>query len=156
MPSDLDHFYEYTEYEEDNDNEDDDGEYKVDFSQFGGHDNAETNNVDYGEPHDNVDEEYRLDFSKFGGHDNAETTNVDHGEQDCARRASKAPVVDDQVEERSEAEGSDLEEEPQMQPIDIGEDSTDSWDNQAEDDEVEPRQMDGRSEEHTSELQSPC
>ena len=75
-----DHFYEYAEYEEDNDNEDDDGEYKVDFSQFGGHDNAETNNVDYGEPHDNVDEEYRLDFSKFGGHDNAETTNVDHGE----------------------------------------------------------------------------
>ena len=75
-----DHFYEYAEYEEDNDNEDDDGEYKVDFSQFGGHDNAETNNVDYGELHDNVDEEYRLDFSKFGGHDNAETTNVDHGE----------------------------------------------------------------------------
>ena len=50
------------------------------FSQFGGHDNAKTNNVDYGEPHDNVDEEYRLDFSKFRGHDNAETTNVDHGE----------------------------------------------------------------------------
>ena len=30
-----------------------------------------------------------------------------------------------------------------MQPIDIGEDSTDSWDNQAEDDEVEPGQMGG-------------
>ena len=121
-----DHFYEYAEYEEDNDNEDDDGAYKVDFSKFRGHDNAETNNVDYGEPHDNVDEEYRLDFSKFGGHDNAETTNVDHGEQACARRASKTPVIDDQVEERSETEGSDLEEEPQMQPIDVGEDSTNS------------------------------
>ena len=32
---------------------------------------------------------------------------------------------------------------PQMQPIDIVEDSIDSWDNQAEDDEVEPRQMGG-------------
>ncbi|XP_075671528.1 uncharacterized protein LOC142641051 isoform X2 [Castanea sativa] len=30
-----------------------------------------------------------------------------------------------------------------MQPMNIGEDSTDSWDNQAEDDEVEPRQMGG-------------
>ena len=30
-----------------------------------------------------------------------------------------------------------------MQPINIGEDSTDSWDNQAEDDEVEPGQMGG-------------
>ena len=29
-----------------------------------------------------------------------------------------------------------------MQPMDIGEDSTDNWDNQAEDDEVEPGQMD--------------
>ena len=66
-----DHFYEYVEYEEDNDNEDDDREYIPDFSQFGGHDNAETNNVDHGEPHDNVDEEYRLDFSQFGDHDNA-------------------------------------------------------------------------------------
>ena len=37
----IDHFYEYAEYEEDNDNENDDGEYRVDFSQFGGHDNAE-------------------------------------------------------------------------------------------------------------------
>ena len=70
-----DHFYEYVEYEEDNDNEDDDREYIPDFSQFGGHDNAETNNVDHGEPHDNVDEEYRLDFSQFGGYDNAKTTN---------------------------------------------------------------------------------
>ena len=26
-----DHFYEYAEYEEDNDNEDDDGEYRLDF-----------------------------------------------------------------------------------------------------------------------------
>nr|POF18727.1 hypothetical protein CFP56_24955 [Quercus suber] len=129
-----DHFYKYAEYEEDNDNENDDGEYRVDFSQFGVHDNAETNYVD---------EEYILDFSQFGGHDNAETTNVDHGEQVWARRASKAPVVDDQHEERSEAEGSDIEEEPHMQPIDIGEDSTDSWDNQAEDDEVEPGQMGG-------------
>nr|POE90536.1 hypothetical protein CFP56_61175 [Quercus suber] len=60
-----------------------------------------------------------------------------------ARRVGKTLVVDDQVEERSEAEGSDLEEEPHMQPIDIGEDSTDSWDNQAEDDEVEPGQMSG-------------
>ena len=50
-------------------------------------------------------------------------------EQVWARRAGKAPVVDDQVEEKSEAKGSDLEEEPQMQPMDIGEDSTDSWDN---------------------------
>ena len=41
-----DHFYEYAEYEEDNDNENDDREYRADFSQFGGHDNAETNNVD--------------------------------------------------------------------------------------------------------------
>ena len=30
-----------------------------------------------------------------------------------------------------------------MQPMDIGEESTNSWDNQAEDDEVEPRQMGG-------------
>nr|POF04630.1 hypothetical protein CFP56_39164 [Quercus suber] len=93
--------YEYVQYEEDNEN--DDGEYRVDFSQFGGHDNAETNNVD---------EEYRPNFSQFGGHDNAKTTNVDHGEQVWARRAGKAPVVDYQVEERSEAEESDLEEEP--------------------------------------------
>ena len=128
-----DHFYEYAEYEKDNDNEDDDREYRVDFSQFGGHDNTETNNVNHGEPYDNVDEEYRPDFSQFGGHDNAETTNVDHGEPHevdaehvWARRASKAPVVDDQVEERSKADWSDLEEEPQMQPMDIGEDSTDS------------------------------
>ena len=90
-----DHFYEYAEYEEDNENENDDGEYRANFSQF-------------------------------GGHDNAKTTNVDHGEQVWARRAGKALVVDDQVEERSEGEGSDLEEEPQMQPIDVGEDSTDS------------------------------
>ena len=109
------------------------------------HDNAETNNVDHGQPHDNVDEEYRPDFSQFGGHDNVETTNVDHGEphevdaeQVWARRASKAPVVDDQVEESNEVKGSDLEEEPQMQPMDIGEGSTNSWENQAEDDEVEP------------------
>ena len=112
-----DHFYEYAEYEEDNDNENDDGEYRADFSQFGGHDNAETNNVD---------EEFKPNFSQFEGHDNAETTNVDHGEQVWASRVGKAPVVDDQVKERSEAEGSDLEEEPQMQPIDISEDSTDS------------------------------
>ena len=66
------------------------------------------------------------------------------GVQTCALPiSSKAPVVDDQVEERSEAEGSDLEEEPQMQPIDTGEASTDSWDNQAEDDKVEPGQMGG-------------
>ena len=71
-----DHFYEYAEYEEDNDNENDDGEYRTNFSQF-------------------------------GGHDNAETTNVDHGEQVWARRAGKVPVVDDQVKERSEVEGSD-------------------------------------------------
>nr|POF00757.1 hypothetical protein CFP56_64066 [Quercus suber] len=99
------------------------------------------------------DEEYRPDFSQFGGHDNAEFTNVDHGEphevdaeQVCARRASKAPVVDDQVEESSEGsedERSDLEEEPEIQPINIGEDSTDNWDNQAADDEVEPGQMSG-------------
>ena len=50
----TDHFYEYAEYEEDNDNENDDREYRADFSQFGGHDNDETNNVD---------EEYRPDFS---------------------------------------------------------------------------------------------
>ena len=49
-----DHFYEYAEYEEDNDNENDDREYRADFSQFRGHDNAETNNVD---------EEYTPDFS---------------------------------------------------------------------------------------------
>ena len=30
-----------------------------------------------------------------------------------------------------------------MQPVDIGEDSADSWDNQAEDGEVEPGQMGG-------------
>ena len=129
-----DHFYEYAEYEEDDDNENDDGEYRADFSQFGGHDNAETNNVD---------EEFKPNFSQFEGHDNAETTNVDHGEQVWARRAGKAPVVDDQVAERSEARGSDLEEESQMQPIDIGEDSTDSWDNQAKDDEFELGQMGG-------------
>ena len=48
------------------------------------------------------DEEYSPDFSQFGGHDNAEFTNVDHGkpyevdaEQVCARRAGKAPIVDD-------------------------------------------------------------
>ena len=130
----TDHFYEHAEYEEDTDNENDDGEFRADFSQFVGPENAETNNVD---------EEYRPDFSQFGGHDNAETTNEDHGEQVWARRAGKAPVVDDQPEERSEAEGSDLEEEPQMQPVDIGEDSSDSWDNQAEDDEVGPGQMGG-------------
>ena len=28
----TDHFYEYAEYEEDNDNENDDGEYRADFS----------------------------------------------------------------------------------------------------------------------------
>ena len=39
-----DHYYEYAEY----DNE----EYKLDFSQFGGHDNAEFTNVDHGEPHE--------------------------------------------------------------------------------------------------------
>ena len=64
-------------------------------------------------------------------------------EQVWARRAGKAPVVDDQVEESSEVEGSDLEEEPQMQPMDIGEDNTNSWDNQVEDDEVELGQMGG-------------
>ena len=80
------------------------------------------------------DEEYKLDFSQFGGHDNVEFTNVDHGEPHevdaekvCAKRAGKAPVVDDQVEESSEDEESDLEEEPKMQPMNIGEDSTDSW-----------------------------
>ena len=100
-----DHFYEYAEYEKDNDNEDDDGEYRLDFSQFGGHDNVETINVDHGEPHE-----------------------VD-AKQVWARRAGKALVVDDQVEESSETEGRYLEEEPQMQPMDIGEDNTDSWDN---------------------------
>ena len=99
------------------------------------------------------DEEYRLDFSQFGGHNNAEFTNVDHGEphkvdaeQVCARKAGKAPVVDNQVEkssEGSEDERSDLEEELEMQPMNIGEDSTNSWDNQAEDDEVELGQMGG-------------
>ena len=47
-----DHFYEYAEYEYFNVNEDDDGVYRPDFSQFGGHDNAKTNNVDHGEPHE--------------------------------------------------------------------------------------------------------
>ena len=85
------------------------------------------------------DEEYRPDFSQFGGHDNAEFTNVDHGEphevdveQVCARRVGKALVVDDQVEESSEGsedERSDLEEEPEMQTMNIGDDITDSWDN---------------------------
>nr|POE69396.1 hypothetical protein CFP56_08649 [Quercus suber] len=99
------------------------------------------------------DKEYRPDFSQFGGHDNAEFTNVDHGEprevdaeQVCARKAGKALVVDDQVEESSEGsedERSDLEEEPEIQPMNIAEDSTDSWDNQAKDDEVEPGQMGG-------------
>ncbi|KAK9991247.1 hypothetical protein SO802_026232 [Lithocarpus litseifolius] len=46
------HFYEYAEYDEDNDNEDDDREYIGDFSQFGGHSNAKTTNVDHGEPHE--------------------------------------------------------------------------------------------------------
>ena len=80
-----DHYYEYAEY--------DDEEYRPDFSQFGGHDNAEFTDVDYGEPHE-----------------------VD-AEQVCARRAGKAPVVDDQVEESSkgsEDERSDLEEKPEM------------------------------------------
>lgn len=74
---------------------------------------------------------------------------IDHGEphevddeEVCARRAGKAPVVDDQVEESSEGsegsegsedERSDLEEEPEpepeVQPMNIGEDSPDSWDN---------------------------
>ena len=99
------------------------------------------------------DEEYRLDFSQFGGHNNAKFTNVDHGEpykvdaeQVCARKAGKTPVVDNQVEkssEGSEDERSDLEEELEMQPMNIGEDSTNSWDNQAEDDEVELGQMGG-------------
>nr|POF10456.1 hypothetical protein CFP56_04681 [Quercus suber] len=99
------------------------------------------------------DEEYRPNFSQFGGHDNVEFTNVDHGEshevdaeQVCARKAGKAPVIDDQVEESSEGsedERSDLEEEPEIQPMNIGEDSTDSWDNQAKDDEVELGQMGG-------------
>nr|POF25084.1 hypothetical protein CFP56_77988 [Quercus suber] len=35
-------------------------------------------------------------------------------------RPSKAPIVDDQVEESSEAEGSDLEDELEMQSINIG------------------------------------
>ena len=39
-----DHYYEYAEY----DNE----EYRLDFSQFGGHNNAEFTNVDHGEPHE--------------------------------------------------------------------------------------------------------
>ena len=56
------------------DNED----YRPDFSQFGGHDNAEFVNVDHGEPHE-VDDK-----------------------QVCARRAGKVLVVDDQVEESSE------------------------------------------------------
>nr|POF04355.1 hypothetical protein CFP56_38587 [Quercus suber] len=67
-------------------------------------------NVDHGEAHDNVDEEYRPDFSQFGGHDNAETTNVDHEEPhkvDVEQvGAAKTPVVDDQVEESSEAKRS--------------------------------------------------
>ena len=95
-----DHYYEYAEYENDNDNDDD--EYIPDFSQFEGHNNAEITNVDHGEPHE-VDVE-----------------------QVCARKAGKAPVVDEQVEENSEAKGSDLEEEPEMQPMNIGEDSIDS------------------------------
>nr|POE60375.1 hypothetical protein CFP56_33299 [Quercus suber] len=100
-----------------------------------------------------VDAEYRPDFSQFGGYDNAEFVDDEVeevcAEQVCARRAGKAPVVDDQVEESSEGsegsedERSDLEEEPEIQPVNIGEDSTDSWDNQAEDDEVEPGQMGG-------------
>ena len=98
-----DHYYEYAEH--DNENDKDDEDYKLDFSQFGGHNNAEITNVDHGEPHE-VDVE-----------------------QVCARKAGKAPVVDEQVEENSEAKGSDLEEEPEMQPMNIGEDSTDSWDN---------------------------
>ena len=98
-----DHYYEYAEY--------DDEEYIPDFSQFGGHDYVEFTNVDHGEPHE-----------------------VD-AEQVSARRAGKAPVVDDQVEESSEGcegsedERSDLEEEPEMQTMNIGDDSTDSWDN---------------------------
>ena len=39
-----DHYYKYAKY--------DDEEYRPDFSQFGGHDNAEFTNVDYGEPHE--------------------------------------------------------------------------------------------------------
>ncbi|XP_050260189.1 uncharacterized protein LOC126705325 isoform X1 [Quercus robur] len=109
----------------------------------------------------NDNEEYRPDFSQFGGHDDAEFVN----EEVCARRAGKAPVVDDQVEESSEGsdgaylgsegsegsedERSDLEEEaeaeaePEVQPMNIGEDSPDSWDNQAENAEVEAGQMGG-------------
>ena len=85
------------------------------------------------------DKEYRPNFSQFGAHDTAKFTNVDHGkphevdaEQVCARRAGKAPVVDDQVEESSEGsedERSDLEEELEMQTMNIGDDNTDSWDN---------------------------
>ena len=47
-----DHYYEYVEYDNKNDNDNDDEEYRPDFSQFGGHNNAETTNVDHGEPHE--------------------------------------------------------------------------------------------------------
>ena len=79
-----DHYYKYAEYENDNDN--DDEKYRPDFSQFGGHDNTEITNVDHGEPHE-------IDVKQV-----------------YARRASKALVVDNQVEESCEAKGNDLEE----------------------------------------------
>ena len=90
----------------------------------------------------------------MGGHDNK--VDVDHGEpnevdvkQVYARRPGKEPVaedqqqdpVDEQREESSETEGSDLEDEPEMPPMNIGEDSANSWDNEANEVEVEPGQM---------------
>ena len=49
--------------------------------------------------------------------------------------------VDEQREESSETEGSDLEDEPEMQSMNIGEDNTNSWDNKANVVKVEPGQM---------------
>nr|POF22412.1 hypothetical protein CFP56_66023 [Quercus suber] len=125
-----------------------DNEYRDDFSNFGGH----------------ASDDYRPNFSQNGGHDNEVDANhgepnevhADHGEpivvdakQVYARRPGKEPVAEDQQqdpvdkqrEESSETEGNDLEDEPQMQPMNIGEDSTDSWDNETDKVEFELGQM---------------
>nr|POE75005.1 hypothetical protein CFP56_65035 [Quercus suber] len=82
---------------------------------------------------------------EFRGHDNE----VD-AEHVYAWRPGKEPVakdqqqdpVDEQTKESNKTEGSDLEDEPEMQPMNIGEESTDSWDNEVDEAEVEPGQMD--------------
>nr|POF22413.1 hypothetical protein CFP56_66024 [Quercus suber] len=155
------------EYKDDNDNDNEYGfgndEYRDDFSQFDGHVDNEYRDdfLNFG---GHASDDYRPNFSQNGGHDNEVDANhgepnevhANHGEpivvdakQVYARRPSKEPVAEDQQqdpvdkqrEESSEIEGNDLEDEPQMQPMNIGEDSTDSWDNETDKVEFEPGQM---------------